>query len=106
RIHGEIAEIGSAVLGERIYVQHRIPGTDDRRLSTNVARAEAGPRAISGSAVERHTNQSNFKLFRLRNMRQAHERGNAGKSRIGQRVDGLGMGQLEIPPGWRHGWAS
>src|SRR6266567_7810517 len=54
RIHGKIAEIGGAVLGEWVHAQHRIPRPDNRRLSANVPRAEARPRAISCSTIERH----------------------------------------------------
>ncbi len=105
-IHRKIAEIGDAVPGEGIYVQLRIPRPDYRRLSANVAWAEARPWAISGSAIERHADQGNVQLFRLGNMRQAHERSNARKPGISQRVGRFGMGQLELPPGRRHRWAS
>src|SRR2546422_7886548 len=106
RIYRKIAEIGGAVFGEGIYVQYGIPRPDDRRLSAYVARAEARPRTISGSTIEWHANQSNIQLFRLHNMGQAHERWDARKPRITQRVGRLGMGQLELPPGWRHRRAS
>jgi len=70
RIHRKIAEIGGAVFGEGIHVQHGIPRPDDRRLSAYVARAEARPGPISGSPIERHANQGNLQLFGLRNMGQ------------------------------------
>src|SRR5260370_7502783 len=106
RIHWKIAEIRSAVLGEGIYVQHRIPRPDNRRLSANVPRAEARPGAISGPAIERHAYQRHIQLSRLPNLRQAHERRNARKPCISQRVGWLWMGQTKLPPGWRHAWAS
>src|SRR5258708_32538982 len=74
RIHRKITEIGGAVFGEGIYMQHGIPRPDYRRLSAYVARAEARPRPISGSPIKRHANQSNLQLFGLRNMGQPHER--------------------------------
>src|SRR5713101_1582271 len=60
RIDGKIAEIASAVLGEGVHVQHRIPWPDNRRLCANVPWAKARPRAISRSAIEWHANQSNL----------------------------------------------
>src|SRR6266849_3960222 len=74
RIHWKIAEIGGAVFGEGIYMQHGIPRPDYRRLSAYVARAETRPGPISGSPIKRHANQSNLQLFGLRNMGQPHER--------------------------------
>src|SRR5260370_19169427 len=51
RIHRKITEVGGAVFGERIYVQHGVPRPDNRRLIAYVARAEARPRPISGSPI-------------------------------------------------------
>src|SRR5260370_36508080 len=101
RIHWKIAEIRSAVLGEGIYVQHRIPRPDNRRLSANVPRAEARPGAISGPAIERHAYQSHIQLFGLRNGRQGHERSNARKPGTSQLAGWSWRWPQYLRWGWR-----
>ena len=69
RIHGQVAKIRGAVLGKRVHLQDRVPGTNDRRLLAHVPRTEARPRPVGGPAVKRNPNQRDFQFFRIRNMR-------------------------------------
>src|SRR5450755_3839083 len=82
RIYGKIAEVGDAIFREGIHVQDWIPGADDRGLHSDVARAEARAGAVGSTAVERDADDGDVELFRLRDVRQAHEGWDTGKARV------------------------
>src|SRR5580704_4741893 len=105
RIYREIAKIGDAMLREGIHVENRVPRADDCGLNTHIPRAEARTRPVGGAAIKRHTDNRHFQLFRVRDMRQTHERRNAGKAGIAECVEGLGMRQAKNASGFRHGEA-
>ena len=91
RIDREIAEVSDTPFFERIDLQHRIPGTNHRRLHANIARTETRARTISRSSVERNANQRQVEILRTRNVRQPHECGHAREPWIDQRVHRHGM---------------
>ena len=103
RIYGEIAEVGDAKFGEGIYVENGIPRADDRRLNANVAGTEARAGTISGAAVEGDSDERNVEFFGLGDVREAHERRDAGKAGVAEGVEGLRMGQVEGAAGFGHG---
>src|SRR5277367_3518537 len=94
RIHGQIAVIGDAIFSKWIYVQDRIPRTNQNGLRADMAWTESRAWTVSGSSVERNAEQSDIEFFWLRNVRQAHERGDAAGACVNQRVHRLGMRQL------------
>ena len=91
RIYGEVAEVGDAIFFEGIQFEDRIPGTDDRGLDSDVARAEARAGSIGCAAVEGHANDGNVEFFGLRDVRETHEGGDTREARVFQGVDGLRM---------------
>jgi len=100
RIDGEIPEVGDAIFFERIEFQHGIPRANDGGLHANVARAETGAGSIGGAAVERHADDGDVELFRLRDVREAHEGGDAGEAGVLERVNGLRMREAESTGGF------
>ena len=105
RIYREIAKVGDAILREGIDVEHRIPGADDRRLYTNIARAEARAGPIRGAAIKRDANQGDVQLFGLSDVRKAHESRDASETGVAEGVQRLRMGQAKGAAGFGHGEA-
>ena len=105
RIYREIAEVGDAIFREGIDVEHRIPGTDNRGLYTDVARAEARAGAVGCASVERDANQGDIQFFGLSNVRKAHEGMDAGEAGEAKSVERLRMGQAKGAAGFGHGEA-
>jgi hypothetical protein len=103
RVDGEIAEIGDAIFGEGIYVEDRIPRTDDCGLDADVARTEAWAGAIGGAAVERDADEGEVEFFGLRDVRKAHEGGDAGEAGVPECIERLRMGQVKDATGFGHG---
>ena len=54
RVDTQIAVIGRPAFCERIYLQHRVPRPDNRRLVPNVSRAKPRSRPVGCTSVERH----------------------------------------------------
>src|SRR5579871_1950612 len=96
RVHRQIAKVRNAKFRKWIHIQHRIPGPNNRRLRTDVARAESGSRSVGSSAVKWNTDNSDFQLLRVGYVRQPQKRGNTGEARIGQRVSRLRMWQTKL----------
>src|SRR4051812_12037760 len=91
RIDRKIAEVSDTPFLERVYLQHRIPGTNHRRLHAYIARTEACSRTVSRSSVEGDANQGEIEILRSRNVRQPHECRHAREAGIDQRVYRHGM---------------
>src|SRR5215475_14131075 len=70
RIDRQVAEIRGAMLFKWIDSQHGVPRADDRGLSAHSPRSEARARPIRSAAIERHTDDRDVELFRLRDVRQ------------------------------------
>ena len=104
RIYGEIAEVGDAIFFEGIEFQDRIPGTNDRGLHANVARAEARAGSIGGAAVEGHADDGDVEFFGLRDVREAHEGGDTPVKRAYSRAStGCGCGRRKARVGFCFG---
>jgi hypothetical protein len=103
RVHGEVAEVGDAIFREGIYVENRIPRTDDRGLDANVAWAETRAGAIGGAAVKGDADEGDVEFFGLGDVREAHEAGNAGEAGVAESVERLRMGKAEGAAGFGHG---
>jgi len=96
RIYGQVAEVGDAIFFEWIEFQYGIPWANDCGLHAHVARAETRAGAVGGAAVEGNSDNRDVELFGLRDVREAHEGGDAREAGGFERVDGLRMGEAEI----------
>src|ERR1700682_640284 len=90
-INGEVTKIGDAPFFKWINFQHRIPRPDHGRLNPYISRTKTRARTISCAAIERYPDESDVQFLGLRDMRQPHECGNTGKTRVHQRVHRLRM---------------
>jgi hypothetical protein len=106
RIDAEITEVRDAVLGEGIHLEDGIPGTNDCGLRAHVSRPETRTGAIGGAPIERHAHQCDFQLLGLGDVREAHERGDAGEARVPESVGRLRVRETERAAGLGHGKAS
>jgi len=95
RVYGEVAEVGDAIFFEGIQFEDGIPGSDDRGLDPDVARAKARTGSIGGAAVEGHANDGDVEFCGLRNVRETHEGGDTCEARVFEGVDGLRMWEPE-----------
>jgi hypothetical protein len=96
-IDGEISVIGDAPLREWINVEHRIPRANDGALLAHAARSETRSGTVGRSSVERNSDERDIEFLWTRNVRQAHERGDSGESRVDERVDRLGTRSWKFP---------
>lgn len=106
RIYGEIAEVGDAIFGKRIYTKNRIPGTNDGGLGADISRAEARAGPVGCAAVEGNTDESDFELVWIGDVGQAHESGDAGETCVHERIERLRVGQGIGAAWFRHSEAS
>ena len=95
RIDGEIAEVSDAVPGEGIEFEDWIPRANDGGLHADITRAETRAGTIRGAAVEGDADDGDVEFFGLRDVRKAHEGGDAGEPSVFERVNGLRMRQAE-----------
>ena len=105
-IYGKIAEVGDAIFGKRIYTKYRIPRTNDGGLRADVARSEARAGPVGCAAVEGNTDESDFELVWIGDVGQAHESGDAGETRVRERIKRLRVGQGIGAAWFRHSEAS
>lgn len=105
-IHGEIAEVGDAIFGKRIYTKNRIPGTNDGGLRADIAGAEARAWPVGSAAIKGDANESDFERVWIGDVGQAHESGDAGETRVRECIKRLRMGQGIDAAWFRHSEAS
>lgn len=106
RVHGKIAKVRDAILGEGIHVQDRVPGADDGGLDPDVSRPETRAGAVGCATVKGDTNESDFQLFWPGDVWKAHESRDASETGIAERIERLGMRQAKGAARFRHGEAS
>src|SRR5216684_1242189 len=106
RIYGKVSEVRDTVLGKGVHIQYGIPGPNNRRLNADVSWAEAWSRSVGGASVEGHAYQRDLQFLGLSDVGEAHERGYAREPGVLKRVNWLGMRQMILPAGLRHGRAS
>lgn len=105
-IHWEIAKVGDAMLGEGIYMEDRVPRSDNRGLHANMERPEARARTISCAPIKGDADDGYLQFLGLRDVRQSHKSRDAREAREAKGVERLGVRQTESAAGFRHGEAS
>jgi hypothetical protein len=106
RIDREIAKVSDAMLGEGIYMEDRVPRTDNRGLHTNMARTEARARTISCAPIKGDADDGYLQFLGLRDVGQSHKSRDAREAGEAKGVERLGVRQTESAAGFRHGEAS
>ncbi len=106
RHHVDVPAVGHAQPVEGMDLQHRIPGTDDRRLLAHGARTEARPRAVRRSPVVWHAEQRHVEPGEALGRRQQHEGRDLPEARRLERVAWRELGHQSARPRPATAWAS
>lgn len=106
RIHGQIAKVGDAIFGKRIYVEDGIPGANDGGLHADISRSEARARPVSCAAVKGDADESDFELVWIGDVWQTHESGDTGEAGVSECIKRLRMWKRKGAAWFRHSEAS